>query len=1036
MTPELWERLKPRFQAALNGLTQNRDTTPRKPSQKIAERLAARAAPQVGETQDLLSTDRPAFEPAPFQPGHVLLDRFRIIRPIGRGGMGEVYEAEDLQLGKIALKTIRYGIGISRPVFEQFRQEVQLARKVSGTQICRIHELFLLPATQTRPAIPFLTMEYLDGVTLSEKLREEGPLPWKKVLPLALDMCEGLRLIHEKGIIHRDLKSSNIMLCEHAGATRVVLMDFGLASNFELPEDDDPSLFNRNRESSRVMLAGTPEYMAPEQFEGKPLSPATDIYALGIVLYELVTDLHPYAAHTPLIAAIRRARQPTPASSIGIKLPRHWDRIIARCLEYEPTKRFASAADVAKALRAGPANIQNIRSDRPWLLRTATLLFAICLAWASYSWWQTTQYYRPSPKAADWYKKGVDALADGTYLKATNSLRAATQLDPHFTMAHVRLAEALANLDFEVDAQHELLLATPDDHRLDPLDRMYFNAIHATISRKPDEAIERYKDILEHLPTETQKSIGLVDLGMAYEHAADLPHALEAYAKAAQQDDQAPAPYLHTAILQSRLNHIPEATKAFQQAEDLFTAATNQEGLAELDYQRGYALNARSDWSHAQTYLQQALTEAVSSKNVQLEIRARAQLSGAACISGQIEEAVKQANEAIRLARTNDLSPWAADGLFRLANARLSEKNYTEAERTLQEAIQLAHNSGQLRLQAQANITLASWMDKQQQPDQVIAPAQAALDYFRQNGFFSNATKASLLLIRAQKEKGEYSQALQSSKALHDVVVQSGDRYLALLSEENLGSIYFAMEAYPDALIHYQNARGLTSKTADLTLLSQQCFDTLWRLGRIPESDSMLSGMPAKEQASTDVVYLHIASLLSQNKYRDATTLAKKVLASNPSMDGDDKQNIELAEALAEAHLEQRTSALRILDEIATEKPYPANLWRSKLDMAEIALNVGRPQEARDLIAEAGPHFVSTGQLDSALRSEILSALASRELANQSDFNASMKKTVDTRTNLQQNWGLQAFQIYIARPDIQARLREIEKSAHPKSEMR
>ena len=169
---------------------------------------------------------------ARFQPGELVLGRFRIIRPIGKGGMGEVYEAEDLQLGTIALKTIRHGIASSSDAFERFRQEVQLARRVSGPQVCRIHELYLLPASGRFEATAFLTMEYLDGITLYEKIQRDGPLPWKEALNITLEICEGLRLIHEKGIIHRDLKTGNIMLCKQAGATRIVLMDFGLARDF------------------------------------------------------------------------------------------------------------------------------------------------------------------------------------------------------------------------------------------------------------------------------------------------------------------------------------------------------------------------------------------------------------------------------------------------------------------------------------------------------------------------------------------------------------------------------------------------------------------------------------------------------------------------------------------------------------------------------------------------------------------------------------------------------------------------------------
>jgi serine/threonine protein kinase len=195
-------------------------------------------------------------------------------------------------------------------------------------------------------------MEYLDGITLYEKIQREGPLQWKEALNITLEICEGLQLIHEKGIIHRDLKTGNIMLCKQGSTTRVVLLDFGLARDFGFDafKGDNSSPAVRPGMTLPQMIMGTPEYMAPEQFEAKPVSPATDIYALGIILYELVTGLHPFAADTPVAAAIRRAKHPVPPSSLRPRIPGQCDRIIDRCLEYDPEKRFQTAKDVAKAL--------------------------------------------------------------------------------------------------------------------------------------------------------------------------------------------------------------------------------------------------------------------------------------------------------------------------------------------------------------------------------------------------------------------------------------------------------------------------------------------------------------------------------------------------------------------------------------------------------------------------------------------------------------------------------------------------------------
>lgn len=398
MNPELWQRLKQIFHAAMDRRPEERAAFIVEASGgdvEFQQRLLqlVEAAEQETDTLDKPLVDRtniPSKQMDRFLPGDIVLGRFRIVRPIGRGGMGEVYQAEDLQLGTIALKTIRHTIMSSPDVYERFRQEVQLARKISGKQVCRIHELFLLPASGGHPATAFLTMEYIEGLTLSEKLQKDGALTCKEALNIALGICEGLRLIHAQGVIHRDLKSSNIMLGTQNGEARTVLMDFGLARDLSTDSASAATATSpRHGLSAQGAIMGTPEYMAPEQFEGKPVSQATDIYAFGIVLYEMLTALHPYAAPTPVGAAIRRAQHPRSPSSIQRSVPRHWDRVIDRCLEYDPERRFQSAEEVAKELKAGPANLRNLRRDRPWTLWLASAAVLATLTWCIFLVWQS-----------------------------------------------------------------------------------------------------------------------------------------------------------------------------------------------------------------------------------------------------------------------------------------------------------------------------------------------------------------------------------------------------------------------------------------------------------------------------------------------------------------------------------------------------------------------------------------------------------------------------------------------------------------------
>jgi eukaryotic-like serine/threonine-protein kinase len=278
--------------------------------------------------------------------GDVILDRFKIVRMLGSGGMGDVYEAFDTELQQtVALKTIRPEIARNDAIIARFKKEVQFARRLSGPNICRIHELFVPKGDDGLSGGAFLTMELLKGITLAEKL--QGGVPgWREAEAIALDLCAGLSTMHDAGIIHRDLKSRNIMLADRGGVTRAVIMDFGLAREIAAPSE--------MAETGLTLpgaVLGTPEFMAPEQFEGRAATAETDVYALGIVLYEMTTGRHPFAAANALGAAVLRGKRPEPVSSVNHGVPHRWDAVVGKCLEFEPGQRYHSAAELADALR-------------------------------------------------------------------------------------------------------------------------------------------------------------------------------------------------------------------------------------------------------------------------------------------------------------------------------------------------------------------------------------------------------------------------------------------------------------------------------------------------------------------------------------------------------------------------------------------------------------------------------------------------------------------------------------------------------------
>jgi hypothetical protein len=266
-------------------------------------------------------------------PGTVLAGRYRIVALLGRGGMGEVFRADDLTLGQpVALKFLPASVDRDPARLARFVEEVRTARQVSHPNVCRVHDIGECDGRH------FLSMEYIDGEDLASLLRRIGRLPSDKAVDIARQLCAGLAAAHDKGVLHRDLKPANVML---DGRGKVRLTDFGLAQS----EAAGPG---------ETGLAGTPAYMAPEQFSGQPATVQSDIYALGLVLYEIFSGKRAFDAS--LISELRRQHEesnPPSLTSAVRDLDPAIERVTLRCLDKNPANRPASALAVSAALPGG-----------------------------------------------------------------------------------------------------------------------------------------------------------------------------------------------------------------------------------------------------------------------------------------------------------------------------------------------------------------------------------------------------------------------------------------------------------------------------------------------------------------------------------------------------------------------------------------------------------------------------------------------------------------------------------------------------------
>src|SRR5271157_2947797 len=287
--------------------------------------LAASEAATIAIPPKHASHTSSSFDEGRFPAGTLLAGRYRVLGLLGRGGMGEVYRANDMRLGQpVALKFLPEATARNERMLARLHAEVRIARQVSHPNVCRVYDIGEYQGST------YITMEYVDGEDLASLLRRIGRLPGDKAIEIARKLCAGLAAAHDKGVLHRDLKPANIMI---DGRGQVLISDFGLAGLAGQVEGGE-------------IRNGTPAYMAPEQLAGKEVSVRSDIYALGLVLYEMFTGKRAFEDG---------AQRTTPAgvSTLVKDIDPAVERVILRCLEEDPRARPHSALAVAAALPGG-----------------------------------------------------------------------------------------------------------------------------------------------------------------------------------------------------------------------------------------------------------------------------------------------------------------------------------------------------------------------------------------------------------------------------------------------------------------------------------------------------------------------------------------------------------------------------------------------------------------------------------------------------------------------------------------------------------
>jgi tetratricopeptide (TPR) repeat protein len=1018
---ESWQRLRAAYDAVLDAPASER--------QQLLDRLSTTQPELHRELVKLLASeastdafiDRPIARIAPdaFAEGDVLCGRFELVRRIGQGGMGEVWAARDRQLNdtEVALKTILSSWVDAKSRVSRFKREILLARQVAHPNVCRVHEFF--EDSSVSPPRFFLVMELLQGETLAARIRR-GPIPPRESVQIVLDVAAGLAAAHGAGVVHRDLKPSNVMLVPASGSVRAVVMDFGLA-RAETRADESFGT------TVAGVLMGTPDYMAPEQIAGTDTSPATDVYALGLMLFETLSGTPPFAGVSTAESWMRRAREGPPRlNGVVAGVSSHIDDVIARCLQYEPSKRFRSALAFRETLASdGRLAVNFSRRQIVWV---ASGLAVVVAAWIGVAIWSRLSGVRLlPPEALRWYNDAQHALAEGASVRAFNDITRAIDLAPRAAPLHVAMAEISLELDMPARASESMLRADElaRDGRMSEDDSEYWKGIHALLLRQCDQAIAALSR-RSSLVVAEERPYRMVAAARAMERC-DLPDdAMKEMAEAARIDPRNAAVPLRSARLAARRRAWASADESLDRAERLFRDRNNAEGVGEVLTLRG-TLQAEQDLlDEADATLVKAAEIAKSLDDVRQEIRITIQQAVVRRKRGDVVTAGTLTNEASALARQRGLDTLTLEGLMASGNVHMVRNEFVEAAALFERALAIAETNRHEEQRARALLSLGSLYLRTTEPDRALKAIRSGKEFYERINHRRIIASANTLLGQASVMRAEFDSAVRIFELLLAEVLATKDAEQEAAARENLATALAAGGNYPRALEEYRAALTLrSSRPRSQVYALLNISETLSQLGRFDEADKTFAQARSLGQTTPEITMqmlrVQAADDLRQGRFREAAALARRVMGTGPPQSIERFLRASLIACAAEAQLGQHQDAAALCDDALAQSQSRGHLEllrEARLVTAEAYVRSGNRAAAERLLRDTAPDAEKSSSLEERCRYLALSAAVARAEAKARLQDQLTRELAGLRVN----WGEGSYQRWMAREDIRATL--------------
>lgn len=942
------------------------------------------------------------------RPGTVL-SHYQILERIGGGAFADVYAAQDLSLGRqVALKVPKAG-AFDPAAAEQLKREARAASALNHPNIAQIFYYEETPGGRC-----FIVMELARGRTLRDILGE-GPMDWRRALRVGIRIAEALECAHAQGIIHRDIKPGNVCISD-TGTLKV--LDFGLARAPRMNRPVDQT----ETSTSPGLVMGTLPYMPPEQVQGQETDETSDLWALGVLLYECLTGTRPFEGRTTAeLAGEILHKDPAPPSRLNRAVSNRVDAIVLKLLRKKREQRFRNAGELLRELREAEQEssktwlavfVDEVKYGRGKWLAAAMALLAVA---AGTSWYyRQKRGYTPKQAALQAYERGLRHVQEGSFESAVRALERAVAEDPDFALAHARLAEALLELGHVGQARQQMLKARPPGEGR-PLIRSraddFVDAVYYAAAADRDRSLAILTAWAESAP-ESGKAEAALDLCRAQSRAGRPTEALASCERALMAEPGNAAAHLRRGLLLLGQRE-PGAAGALAQARKLFRENSNPEGEAEALLAEGIRLNLTRKPGEAQAVLAEALKISEAVKNEQQALRVRMQISEALRLQGRFAEAEAMASEVLERAQGAGSEVILVRALINHANMLGAQGQVARAADEYRRAIREADRVGVINYASRARVTLSSIVSSSD-PKEALALAEKAVEQAVQDARIETEAYAYVSRGRARRALGDIEGARADFVKAAAIAGKANMTLQLGYAEEGLATLLEMEERYPQVIERMDKVVALMSdqpSVAGYALVRKARAEM--RLGRLAAARTSLER--AKQMARGNEIRL-ISMALAEESAIEAiagrTAAAVKKLDEAEAAAKGQVNYAELRRRLAVASLAgngQAAKALRLCEEAAGQRGAGVDLL---LDCAAAALKSGAREKLQVWAREAQAEAEKQGKIESEWR-----AWGLLVRADPAETGA-RQRAARSLEKLEKEWGREPLQSFLTRPDV------------------